>query len=200
MRAAIAEEERPPPALRGRRRGPPDGGHACRGLEVQRLVEHGRGVEVVVEPGEEGDRALRSGLPDELAVVDRGDRAEQRQPPAHVGPSPDRQPAYGERSPARRRPEPPASMRWWAMSSAALAAKASASMGLSVDSALASSLRTLPSAAGTSAVTVAVRASVREADRRRQREMIREAGELVEARVGRRAAQCSTTEPGGAST
>ncbi len=75
---------------------PAQAGHLRRGLQVERLVEHERGVEVGLEAGEQRRRPVRSRLPDELAVVGRGDGAEQGQPGAHVGATADRHATQAE--------------------------------------------------------------------------------------------------------
>ena len=99
------------------------------------------------EPGQHGDGPGRARPPDQLAVVGR--RRRRRAAPA--GPARRRRARSGgpriaelrrrRRAAARRA----GSMRWAAISAAALAENASASLALSVASALARSLRTLDS-------------------------------------------------------
>ena len=78
-----------------------------RRLQVQRLVEHDRGVEVRREAGEHADGTVGPGTPHDLAVVGRGDGAEQRQAGPDVGAAPDRHLAERQRLAARRRPAGP---------------------------------------------------------------------------------------------
>jgi hypothetical protein len=52
---------------------------------VQGLEQHHRHGEVRREPGEDAGGPVRTGAPDDLAVVRGGDGAEQGEPGAHVG-------------------------------------------------------------------------------------------------------------------
>ena len=132
----------------------------------------------------------------------RGPRRRHRAAPAGRARRRPVRPAPGVRRAAPGRPAScsrAASMRWWAISSAAFAAKASASLGLSVDSALASSLRTLSSTRGRD---VGGHGAVRQADRRRQREVVGQARRARRSARPRRPGHGSArrVEPGGAST
>ena len=59
-------------------------------------MEHERGVEVGLEAGEQRGRAVGPRLPDELAVVGRGDGAEQRQSRPDVRAAADRYPSQAQ--------------------------------------------------------------------------------------------------------
>ena len=117
----------------------------------------------------------------------RGDGAEQRQPRPHVGAPPDRRPRA---APARRRRPAAArragSMRWAAMSAAALAANASASWALSRRLGLGQQLAHLvDQRAGR---RCGHRSAVRGSSHRRdhERQVVGQRGELVDARCRRR--------------